>query len=105
MGNPYLNRDESIILTTHNVTYNSVVTEVIFTNQRLILFDSRHAQFRYQTIPLATIETVMIREDAQDNPVILLSISPISPDSPPQSRELLFPGRLRGSGNGNAKSG
>jgi hypothetical protein len=90
MGNPYLNRDESIILTTHNVTYNSVVTEVIFTNQRLILFDSRHAQFRYQTIPLATIETVMIREDAQDNPVILLSISPISPDSPPQSRELTF---------------
>ena len=90
MGNPYLNRDESIILTTHNVTYNSVVTEVIFTNQRLILFDSRHAQFRYQTIPLATIETVMIREDAQDNPVILLSISPITPDSPPQSRELTF---------------
>ena len=90
MGNPYLNRDESIILTTHNVNYNTVVTEVIFTNQRLILFDSRHAQFRYQTIPLATIETVVIREDAQDNPVILLSISPITPDSPPQSRELTF---------------
>ena len=90
MGNPYLNRDESIILTTHNVNFNSVVTEVIFTNQRLILFDSRHPQFRYQTIPLATIETVMIREDAQDNPVILLSISPITPDSPPQSKELTF---------------
>jgi hypothetical protein len=90
MGNPYLNRDESIILTTHNVNFNNVVTEVIFTNQRLILFDSRHPQFRYQTIPLTTIETVVIREDAQDNPVIFLQISPIAPDSPPQSRELTF---------------
>jgi hypothetical protein len=90
MGNPYLNRDESIILTTHNVTFNSIVTEVIFTNQRLILFDSRHAQFRYQTIPLATIETVMIREDAESNPVIFLSIAPVTPDSPPQSKELTF---------------
>ena len=90
MGNPYLNRDESIILTTHNVSFNSIVTEVIFTNQRLILFDSRHAQFRYQTIPLATIETVMIREDAEGNPVIFLSISPLTPDSPPQSKELTF---------------
>jgi hypothetical protein len=90
MGNPYLNRDESIILTTHNVIFNSLVTEVIFTNQRLILFDSRHAQFRYQTIPLATIETVMIREDAEGNPLIFLSISPITPDSPPQSKELTF---------------
>ena len=90
MGNPYLNRDESIILTTHNVIFNSIVTEVIFTNQRLILFDSRHAQFRYQTIPLATIETVMIREDAESNPVIFLSIAPITPDSPPQSKELTF---------------
>ena len=90
MGNPYLNRDESIILTTHNVIFNSLVTEVVFTNQRLILFDSRHVQFRYQTIPLATIETVMIREDAESNPVIFLSIAPITPDSPPQSKELTF---------------
>jgi hypothetical protein len=90
MGNPYLNRDESIILTTHNVSFNSIVTEIIFTNQRLILFDSRHAQFRYQTIPLATIETVMIREDAEGNPLIFLSISPLTPDSPPQSKELTF---------------
>jgi hypothetical protein len=90
MGNPYLNRDESIILTTHNVSFDSLVTEVVFTNQRLILFDSRHPQFRYQTIPLATIETVMIREDEHGNPVILLSISPLTPDSPPLSRELTF---------------
>ncbi len=96
MGNPYLNRDESIILTTHNVSFDSVVTEVIFTNQRLILFDSRHAQFRYQTIPLETIETVMIREDTEDNPVIFLSIAPLTPDSPPQSRELTFSRQMTG---------
>jgi hypothetical protein len=32
----------------------------------------------------------MIREDNLGNPVIFLSISPITPDSPPQSRELTF---------------
>jgi hypothetical protein len=95
MVTPYLNRDESIILTTHNVNFNSIVAELILTNQRLIIFDTLHAQFRYQTIPLTTIETVISSEDAPGNPLMYLSLSPGTPDSAPQSKEFTF---LRQSG-------
>jgi hypothetical protein len=95
MAAPYLNRDESIILTTHNVNFNSLVVELILTNQRLIIFDSRHPQIRYQTIPLTTIETVMSREDAYGNPEMYLSISPLTSDGAPLSKEFIF---LRQSG-------
>lgn len=90
MAAPYLNRDESIILTTHNVNFNSLVVELILTNQRLIIFDSRHPQIRYQTIPLTTIETVMSREDAHGNPEMYLSISPLTSDGAPLSKEFIF---------------
>ncbi len=95
MAAPYLNRDESIILTTHNVNFNSLVVELILTNQRLIIFDSRHPQIRYQTIPLTTIETVMSREDAHGNPEMYLSISSLTSDGAPLSKEFIF---LRQSG-------
>lgn len=95
MAAPYLNRDESIILTTHNVNFNSLVVELILTNQRLIIFDSRHPQIRYQTIPLATIETVMSREDAHGNPEMYLSLAPLTSDGAPLSKEFIF---LRQSG-------
>jgi hypothetical protein len=90
MGNPYLNRNESIILTTHNVRFGSIVTELILTSQRLILFDTLHVQFRFQTIPLLTIETVIPGEDAQGSPNISLSISAMTPDSAPQLKEFVF---------------
>jgi|GEM_PF-615197 len=90
MGNPYLNRDESIILTTHNVNFNSLVTELILTGQRLIIFDTNHPQFRYQTIPLTSIETVISSEDAQGNPVMYLSVSALTRDSAPLSKEFTF---------------
>lgn len=90
MGTPYLNRDESIILTTHNVDFNSLIAELILTDQRLIIFDTGHAQFRYQTIPLATIGTVIAREDEHSNPVMYISLTPLSQDSAPQTKEFTF---------------
>jgi hypothetical protein len=96
MGNPYLNRDESIILTTHRIRINATMADVLLTNQRLILVDSGHAQFRPQTIPLTTIETVMTGEDAQDNPLLSLSLSAITPQGATQSRELIFSQQVSG---------
>ncbi len=90
MVTPYLNRNEAILLTTHNVNFNSIVAELILTNQRLIIFDSLHPQFRYQTLPLASIETVMVTEDAQSNPVMYLSVTSTTPDTAPQSKEFTF---------------
>jgi len=96
MGNPYLNRDETIILTTQRIRINSTLTDVMLTNQRLILVDPGHAQFRPQIIPLTTIETVMTGEDADGNPVISLSLSAITPQGATQSKELIFSQKTSG---------
>jgi hypothetical protein len=96
MGNPYLNRDETIILTTQRIRINSTLTDVMLTNQRLILVDPGHAQFRPLTIPLTTIETVMTGEDADGNPVISLSLSALTPQGATQSKELIFSQKVKG---------
>jgi hypothetical protein len=96
MGNPYLNRDESIILTTHKIRINSTMADVVLTNQRLIIVDSGHAQFRPQTIPLTTIETVMTGDDARDNPLLSLSLSAMTPQGATQSRDLIFSQQVKG---------
>ncbi|MFA7304212.1 MAG: hypothetical protein WC015_06865 [Methanoregula sp.] len=75
MGNPYLNSDETILLATHNVISSTVRSDVILTNQRLILSDSSHTQFRPRTIPLAVIQTVTRSESAAGEPIISLSIA------------------------------
>jgi len=95
MGNPYLNRDESIILTTHRIRFNSTMADVLLTSQRLIIVDTGHDQFRPQTIPLTTIETVMARQDSEDNPILSLSLSAITPQGATQSRELIFSQKVR----------
>jgi hypothetical protein len=88
MGNPYLNNDESIILATHNVISQAIRSDVILTNQRLILSDSSHPQFRPQSIPLAVIMTVIKAETATGDPEITLSLA--TQDGATQPRELVF---------------
>jgi hypothetical protein len=88
MGNPYLNNDESIILATHNVISRSVRSDVILTNQRLILSDSSHPQFRPRSIPLAVIMTVTKAETATGDPILTLSLA--TQDGATQPRELVF---------------
>ena len=74
MGSPYLNNNESIILSTHNVVINAVPAEAVLTNQRLIIVDARHIQLRPQDIPFAAIETVTIGDNSAMDPVLSLSI-------------------------------
>ena len=88
MGNPYLNSDETILLATYNVISRSVRSDVILTNQRLILSDSSHTQFRPKTIPLAVIQTVTKAETATGDPIITLSIA--TADGATQPMELVF---------------
>jgi hypothetical protein len=74
MGSPYLNNNETIILSTHNVIINTVPAEAILTNQRLIVIDSRHTQLRPQDIPFSAIETVTIGDNSVMEPILSLSI-------------------------------
>ena len=90
MGTPYFNRDESIILTAHKIKFDSALSDVMLTNQRLILIDAGFAQFKPQTIPLTTIETVIPGEDAYGNPIITLALAATTPGGATQTKELVF---------------
>ena len=93
MGNPYLASDESIILATHNILIKSVRSDVILTNQRLIISDSSHTQFRPQTIPLAAVMTVTTGESGLGDPVITLSLAAAHDATEPL--ELIFQQKAR----------
>ncbi len=90
MGTPYFNRDESIILTAHKIKFDSALSDVMLTNQRLILIDAGYAQFKPQTISLTTIETVIPGEDAYGNPIITLALTAATPGGATQIKELVF---------------
>jgi len=90
MGTPYFNRDESIILTAHKIKFDSALSDVMLTNQRLILIDAGFAQFKPQTIPLTTIETVIPGEDAYGNPIITLALAATTPGGATETKELVF---------------
>jgi len=74
MGSPYLNTNESILLSTHNVVINTIPAEVILTNQRLMVMDTRHTRLLPQDIPFSSIETVTIGDNSEMEPVLSLSI-------------------------------
>jgi len=90
MANPYLNRDENILLATNRVIVNTITSDAILTEHRLILVDSLHAQFRPQTIPLATIEAAIEGENGAGNPIITLSIAPITGNEGAKPLDLVF---------------
>ncbi|HEX3001771.1 MAG TPA: hypothetical protein VHN82_05310 [Methanoregula sp.] len=89
MGSPYLNSNEAIILSTHNVVINTVPAEAILTSQRLILVDARHTRLRPQDIPFASLETVTIGENSAMDPVLSLSI--VLPDETRHTLGIVFP--------------
>ena len=74
MGSPYLNSNEAIVLSTHNIVINTLESEAILTNTRLLLIDRGDDQIRPQDIPFTAIETVTIGEDSAGNPMLSLSI-------------------------------
>ena len=90
MGSPYLNNNESIILSTHNVVINAVPAEAILTNQRLIIVDARHTQLRPQDIPFAAIETVTIGDNSAMDPVLSISVV-IKDETTAPARDHLHP--------------
>jgi hypothetical protein len=93
MGSPYLNNDESIILSTHDVIINSVPAEMILTSHRLMLVDTTHKKILPQDIPFSAIETVTIGENSGNNPVLALSVA--TPDGTRQPLAVVFPVQVR----------
>jgi len=78
MDSPYLERGESIILTTDRVSINSAQYDVLLTTRYLILVDVRYAQFQPQKIPLLAILSVKGGKTSNGDLVITLYFSDTS---------------------------
>lgn len=74
MAYPDLYNDESKLLEAQNVKVKSVTFEVVLTNRRLILIDSKKQMVPPQEVLLATVKNVDSGENAIRDPTITLSI-------------------------------
>lgn len=89
MGSPYLNTNENILLSMHNVIINTIPAEAILTNQRLVIIDSRHTRLLPQDIPFSAIETITIGETSTMEPELSLSL--IMKDETRRTLGIVFP--------------
>jgi hypothetical protein len=93
MGIPYLRSDESIILSTHNVLIDAVLSEVILTSRHLLIIDSGNTRFQHKEIPFAAIATVTTGEGGSGDPAMSLDIRVKSGGTKPM--QLVFLQQLR----------
>jgi len=75
VDNPYLNRSESIILTTHRVSVDSVLHNAMLTSERLILTDDGNANSQQRTILLQDIISLRSGKIPSGEPAIVLSLT------------------------------
>jgi hypothetical protein len=88
MDNPYLNRGESIILTTHRVSLDSVPFDAMLTTERLILIDDRYTRSQRRTIMLESVNSVRGGKIPTGEPVLMLSLT--EGEGEPQPLNLVF---------------
>jgi len=74
MSVPYLNRGESIVLTTHRVSLDSAVYDAMLTNERLILMDSMNDRIEPKILAFLSIITVKGGRASSGDPAIVLTL-------------------------------
>jgi hypothetical protein len=90
MSDPYLNRGETIILTTHRVSVGSILFDVMLTNVRLILMDSTYTRFEPRMILLHDVISVKGGKVPTGEPAIILTLEEPSDLSGSQQVNLIF---------------
>jgi len=75
MGNLYLDSGESIIQTTDRISVNSIASDLLLTNRRLILVDSTHSRLDPLMIPFATIVSLQGGWNNSGEPVITFTLT------------------------------
>jgi hypothetical protein len=90
MSIPYLNRGESIVMTTHRVDTGSAIYDVILTNERLIFMDSRYTRFEPRIIVFPTIVSIKGGRAPAGEPAIILALEEASDISGSATINLVF---------------
>ncbi|MDO9033662.1 MAG: hypothetical protein Q7U51_00460, partial [Methanoregula sp.] len=90
MSDPYLSKDESLILSTQNIRINGMSLDLMLTSRRLILIDNSVNPFHLRTIPLDSIITVVAGMDVKGDPVFTLSHMDPSGSGAPQPMDFIF---------------
>jgi len=88
MDNPYLNRGESIILTTHRVSLDSVLSDAMLTTERLILINDHYSPSQRRTIMLESVISVRGGKMQPEEPVLMLTLANV--EGEPQPLNLVF---------------
>jgi len=94
MGSAYLNSGESIILTTHRVSVDAAEYDIMLTNRRIILIDSRYTSFEPRSIALSEIISVKTGITAKGEPVISVTGNDTEILSRDQPLDLVFTQQL-----------
>lgn len=90
MSVPYLNRGESIVLTTHRVSMDSVLYDAMLTNERLILMDSINDRVEPRILSFHSIITVKGGSASTGDPAIILTLEEPNDFSGSGTASLIF---------------
>jgi hypothetical protein len=90
MSAPYLNRGESIVLTTHRVSVDAVLFDLMLTSNRVILIDSRYTRFEPRTILFSSIISVKGGMAPTREPAIILTLEETGELSASHAVNLIF---------------
>ncbi len=90
MSTPYLNRGESIVMTTHRVSVGSIIYDAMLTTERLILMDNRYTRFEPRMIHFPAIISVKGGKVPTGEPAIILTLDEPSDLSGSNQVNLIF---------------
>lgn len=90
MGNNYLNSGESIILTTHSVSVDGGLYDILLTNERIVFVDNRYTRFEPLTLPFTQIISVKGGRVPTGEPVITLVLTETGVLADSRDQHLIF---------------
>ncbi len=91
MSGLYLEEGEEFVVTTHRISVNFTLYDMMLTTSNLVLIDSSEAGFNPWKIPLRTVAAVHAGKIVSGEPVITLSfVRPEGEDEEPRPLNLLF---------------
>jgi hypothetical protein len=90
MGNNYLNSGESIILTTHSISVDGGLYDILLTNERIVLVDNRYTRFEPLSTPFTRIISVKGGRVPTGEPAITLVLTESGSLADSQDHHLIF---------------